>query len=268
MATLLVTGGTGTLGRPLVDRLLGDGHDVRSLSRRPHTGQERQRLRVYAVDLLDGTGLGEAVAGVDAIVHCATSPAGGDTEAAGRLIAAAKEAAVPHLVYISIVGVDRVPLRYYRTKLAVERLIEDSGLGWSVLRTTQFHHLVLELIKAGARSPVLPVPAGLRVQPVEVAEVAARLAELAGGAPAGRVTDLGGPEVLEARDLVRATLEAGGRRRLLVPLWLPGRTFAAVRQGGNLTPEHADGRRTYAEFLAERAEGGVPAQPAGTNSSF
>ncbi|KIZ17517.1 SDR family oxidoreductase [Streptomyces natalensis] len=256
MATILVTGGTGTLGRPLIDRLLGDGHDVRSLSRRPHTGRERPRLRSYAVDLRDGTGLDEALAGVDAVVHCATAPAGGDTEAAGRLIDAAKAAAVPHLVYISIVGIDRVPLRYYRAKLAVERLIEDSGLGWSVLRTTQFHDLVLMLVKAGARSPVLPVPAGVRVQPVDVREVAVRLAGLAAGAPAGRVADFGGPEVLDARDLVRATLEAGGRRRLLMPLWLPGGTFAALRRGGILTPEHADGTRTYAEFLAER--GGTP----------
>lgn len=255
MATILVTGGTGTLGRPLIDRLLDDGHDVRALSRRPHTGAARPRLHSYAVDLHDGTGLREAVAGVDAIVHCASTPAGGDAEAAGRLVAAAKAAGVPHLVYISIVGVDRVPIAYYRTKLAVERLIEDSGIGWTVLRTTQFHDLVLGLVKAGARSPVVPVPMGVRVQPVEVREVADRLAELAAGEPAGRVTDLGGPEVLDARDLVRATLEAGGRRRLLLPLRLPGSAAAALRRGGNLVPEHADGRRTYADFLAERAGG-------------
>ncbi|MFI0790011.1 SDR family oxidoreductase [Streptomyces lydicus] len=255
MATILVTGGTGTLGRPLIDRLLDDGHDVHSLSRRPHTGTERPRLRSHAVDLQDATGLREALAGVDAVVHCASTPSGGDAEAAGHLIDAARAVGVPHLVYISIVGVDRVPLGYYRTKLAVERLIEDSGIGWTVLRTTQFHDLVLQVVKAGARSPVVPVPTGVRVQPVEVREVADRLAELATGAPAGRVTDLGGPEVLQARELVRATLEAGGRRRLLAPLWLPGAGAAAMRRGGLLTPEHADGRRTYAEFLAERVSG-------------
>lgn len=257
MATILVTGGTGTLGQVLVDRLLGDGHDVRSLSRRPHTGAGRPRPHSHAVDLRDGTGLADAVAGVDTVVHCASSPAGGDTEAAERLGRAARAAGVGHLVYISIVGVDRIPFGYYRTKLAVERLIEDSGTGWTVLRTTQFHNLVLGVIKAGARSPVLPVPTGVRVQPVEVREVADRLAGLAAGPPAGRVADLGGPEVLAAGDLVRTTLRAGGRRRMLVPLWLPGAGGAALRRGENLTPQHADGRRTYAEFLAARTGGGA-----------
>ncbi|WP_030017410.1 SDR family oxidoreductase [Streptomyces monomycini] len=258
MTTILVTGGTGTLGRAVVARLLAAGHDVRSLSRRPPADAERPRLRSYAVDLRDGSGLAPAVAGVETVVHCASSPRG-DTEAAGRLVEAARAAGVRHLVCISIVGVDRIPLGYYRTKLDVERLIADSGVGWTVLRTTQFHDLVLRLVKAGARLPVLPVPAGVRLQPVDVREVAARLVELASGAPAGRVADLGGPEVRGARDLVRDTLRAGGRRRVLVPVWVPGKVFGALRRGENLTLRHADGTRSYGDFLAERSGGGVEA---------
>ncbi|MEV5599594.1 NAD(P)H-binding protein [Streptomyces sp. NPDC052496] len=251
MTTFLVTGGTGTLGRAVVGRLLADGHDVRSLSRRPHTGAARPRLSSYAVDLRDGSGLAAAVAGVETVVHCASSPSG-DTEAARRLVEAARAAGVRHLVCISIVGVDRIPLGYYRAKRDVERLVEDSGIGWTVLRTTQYHDLVLRLVKAGARLPVLPVPAGVRLQPVDVREVAARLVEPAAGEPAGRVADLGGPEVRGARDHVRDTLRAGGRRRVLVPLWVPGRIFAALRRGENLTPGHADGTVSYGDFLAER----------------
>ncbi len=258
MATILVTGGTGTLGRALVDRLLDDGHDVRSLSRRPHTGTERP-----AAAGVRGRPAGRHRAWTRrwrAWTRSCTArlaPAGGDTEAAGRLVAAAKAAGVPHLVYISIVGVDRVPIGYYRTKLAVERTIEDSGLGWTVLRDDAVPRSGARVVKAGARSPVLPVPTGVRVQPVEVREVADRLAELAAGA-AGRAGSptWAGPRCWTARELAQATLEAGGRRRLLMPLWLPGSTFAALRRGGNLTPEHADGRRTYAEFLAERAGAG------------
>jgi hypothetical protein len=90
-------------------------------------------------------------------------------------------------VYVSIVGVDRVPLRYYRAKLQVERLIEHSGLEWTILRTTQFHDLVLRLCKALARSPVMIVPAATSVQPIDAREVAGPLVKLATTAGAGRV---------------------------------------------------------------------------------
>ncbi|MEV6788060.1 NAD(P)H-binding protein, partial [Streptomyces sp. NPDC051098] len=178
MTSILVTGGTGTLGTLVSARLRRDGHDVRVLSR---------RAQPYAVDLRDGTGLDAAVEGVDAIVHCATSPRGGDDRSAARLLTAARRAGVGHLIYISIVGVDRVPLGYYRVKREVEQLIERSGAsggpGWTVLRTTQFHELVLSLLAGASRLPVLPLPSGVRVQPVDAGEVADRLAELALGPP-------------------------------------------------------------------------------------
>ncbi|WP_399093974.1 SDR family oxidoreductase [Streptomyces sp. BBFR2] len=253
MATFLVTGGTGTLGRAVVGRLLDGGHDVRSLSRRLPAAPPVPGPRHHAVDLRDGTGLAEAVAGVETVVHCASTPSGGDEEAAGHLVAAARAAGVRHLVHISIVGVGSIPLGYYKAKRSVERIVEQSGTGWTILRTTQFHDLVLRVVKAGAHSPLLPYPSGVRVQPIEVREVAARMAELALGEPAGRVPDMGGPQVLTAREAVRLTLRYGGRRRLPVPLWLPGRTMAGFRAGENLAPGHAVGERTYEQFLAERA---------------
>ncbi|MEU6552726.1 NAD(P)H-binding protein [Streptomyces sp. NPDC046915] len=248
MTTILVTGGTGTLGRLLTERLRADGHEVRVLSR---------RAQPYAVDLrAGGPGLDAAVAGVDTVVHCASTPRGGDERAAENLIAAARRAGVGHLVYISIVGVDRVPLGYYKAKLAVERLVEESGLGWTVLRTTQFHDLLLQVFGALAKSPVLLLPSGVSDQPIEVAEVAARLAELAAGAPAGRVSDMGGPEVRSFHSLARAYLRATGRRRPTVHLPLPGKTFHAFREGGHLTPQRAVGKGTFEEYLGRRFGGG------------
>jgi uncharacterized protein YbjT (DUF2867 family) len=244
MTTILVTGGTGTLGRLVTERLRADGHEVRVLSR--HT-------QPYAVDLRKGgAGLEAAVTGVDTIVHCATTQTGGDEKAAGNLLAAARRAGVGHLVYISIVGVDRVPYPYYRTKFAVEKLIEESGLGWTVLRTTQFHDLLVMMFKALAKLPVMLLPGRVSDQPVEVAEVAARLAELAAGAPAGRVEDMGGPEIRTFESLARAYLKATGRRRAVVnvPLW--GRAYRAFRSGGHLAPEHAVGKGTFEEYLAGR----------------
>lgn len=243
MTTILVTGATGTLGRQVTERLRTQGADVRALSRRSPS---------YPVDLRDGRGLDAAVDGVDTIVHCASAPRGGDDRAAGFLIEAAKRARVPHLVYISIVGVDRVPLGYYTVKHRVERMIEDSGIGATIQRATQFHDLVLSVVSGAAKLPVLPVPAGVSVQPVDSGEVAGRLAALAAGPPAGRVPDMGGPEVRELTGLAAVYLRATGRKRRVVPVRLAGKAYAAYRSGGHLSPEHAVGTVTFEEFLARR----------------
>ncbi|MET8473740.1 SDR family oxidoreductase [Streptomyces sp. NPDC006422] len=244
MTTILVTGGTGTLGRLVTERLIGAGHEVRVLSRHSEP---------YAVDLREGgPALDRAVTGVDVIVHCATTQTGGDEKAAANLIAAARRAEVPHLVYISIVGVDEVPFPYYKAKLAVERLVEGSGLGWTVLRATQFHDLVATIVRVAAKLPVVVLPAGVSDQPVEVAEVAERLAELAQAPPAGRVEDMGGPEVLPFTDLARTYLRAAGKRRAVVSVPLAGKAYRAFRAGGHLAPGRRTGKVTFAEYLARR----------------
>ncbi|MFB6562598.1 SDR family oxidoreductase [Streptomyces sp. NPDC056400] len=249
MSTILVTGGTGTLGVPVVDRLRRAGHEVRALSR--HAPD-------HPVDLTDGSGLDAATAGAEVIVHCASNPRGGgkDDEAAARhLIDAARRAGtVTNIVYISIVGVDVVPLGYYRTKLKVERLLEASGLGLTILRTTQFHDLVAQLVDTAAKLPLVPVPvpSGVRVQPIAVGEVADRLVELAVPTPSGRVPDMGGPEIHTLPDLARTYLTATGRHRRVVPVPLAGKAYAGFKRGGNLTPTHAVGRLTFAQFAAGR----------------
>jgi uncharacterized protein YbjT (DUF2867 family) len=254
MSEILLTGATGTLGRALVPRLTACGHGITALSRRPPTGTATQAHWVTG-DLWRDEGLAEAVAGAEVIVHCA-SALRGDVAAVRNLVAAARRAGRPHLVYISIVGVDRIPFGYYRSKLECEQVIAASGLPWTVLRATQFHDLILRICTVLARAPVMLVPAGFRFQPVDVAEVAERMAGLAGGGPAARVPDLCGPQVHTAADLVRAWLRAAGRSRPLLPVWLPGAAAAAFRHGGNLAPAAAAGRVTFEEFLAARAGGG------------
>ncbi|MFC9390621.1 SDR family oxidoreductase [Streptomyces venezuelae] len=243
MGTILVTGGTGTLGRPVCERLRADGHEVRVLSR---------HSLPYAVDLRQGGSLlYRALDGVDAVVHCSNIRRG-DRDAARVLIDATRRTAVPHLLYVSIVGVDRVPLGYFRTKYAVERMIQASGIGWTLLRTTQFHDLLLQLLQGLAKPPVMPLPKDVRAQPLEVTEAAARLAELAAGPPVGRVEDMGGPEIRTLPDLAGSYLRATGRRRRLVEVPLPGGTYRGLRRGEHLAPERTVGRVTFDEFLTRR----------------
>ena len=255
MGLILVTGGTGTLGRIVVRRLEIQGHNVRVLSRRPpppawSPGGHDGPAAWATGDLRRDRGIDAAVAGADVIVHCATGL--GDVAAAGHLIDAARRAGRPHLAYISIVGVDRVPVGYYKSKLAVERQVESSGLPWTVLRATQYHDLILRGCQALARLPVMPVPGRVAFQPIDAGEVAERLAGLAVGPAAGRVPDMGGPEVRGTAELARSYLAARGRHRHVLPVRIPGAAFAGFRRGDHLTPDHAVGRVTFAQFLAER----------------
>jgi uncharacterized protein YbjT (DUF2867 family) len=245
---ILVTGGTGTLGSAVVRRLLDAGLTPRTTSRRPGPGDWS------ASDLRTGDGLAEALAGAEVVIHCVDDIRGGQggSVLTRNLVAAAERAEVPpHLVYISIVGVDRIPLGCYRSKLADERLIEKSGLPHTILRATQFHDLVRTVLAASAVLPVMFVPSA-RFQPIDVGDVAVRLIELASAPPAGRAADLGGPEVRDIRELAGSWKQASGKRRPVVPVRLPGKIFGALRRGANLVPGNAAGTVTFDAYLAER----------------
>jgi len=255
---ILVTGGTGTLGRHVVPQLRDAGRAVRVLSRNAHEAADG--IEYVTGDLLKNEGIQAAVDGAGIIVHCAGGRKG-DDDATRNLAAAASRAGARHLVYISVVGADRIPVvsgadramfGYFGFKLAAERVITGSGVPWTTLRATQFHDLSLTVAEQLAKLPVIPVPAGVRFQPVEAGEVAARLVELALGAPAGLVPDMAGPRVHTMADLLREYLRARGKRRLLVPVRLPGQAARAVRAGANLAPDRAVGHRTWEDFLADR----------------
>ena len=257
---ILVTGGTGTLGRHVVRRLRDVGNNVRVLSRRSHEAEDG--IQFMSGDLATGEGIEAAVDGIETIVHLAGSAKGDEDKARNLVRAASSQTRLPHLVYISVVGADRIPMvsrvdramfGYFESKRAAEKVVEDSGLPWTTLRATQFHDLMLTVARQLAKLPVAPVPAGFRIQPVEADEVAARLVELTLGEPAGMVPDMGGPRVYGAAELLRGYLRASKRRRRpIVPVWLPGKAARVFRDGGNLAPEQAVGHRTWEEFLADR----------------
>ena len=259
MASLiLVTGGTGTLGRHVVPGLRDAGRDVRVLSRHIHSPGDD--VEFVTGDLATGEGIQAAVAGAETVVHCAGSSKG-DEDKARNLVRAASRAGVGHLVYISVVGADRIPIvsaidramfGYFGSKLAAERTVADSALPWTTLRATQFHDLHLTVAEQLAKLPVIPVPAGFRFQPVDAGEVAARLVELTLGKPAGLVPDIAGPRVYGVADLLRGYLRVRGKHRMMVPVRLPGKAARAFRAGANLSPERAVGHRTWEDFLAER----------------
>ena len=260
---VLVTGGTGDLGRVLIPRLMAAGHRVRSASRRPPRTPYPPDGPVtwQRLDLATGEGLDAAVEGIDAIVHAASDPFGKvretDLEGSRRLLEQARAAGVKHAIFVSITGIERVPYSYYRTKVAVERLFEQSGVPYSILRAAQFPTLFERVLAPLSRFPVLLLPLDFRFQPVDTEVVAERLVQAVEEGPRGRLPALAGPEVLTVREIAHAWLYARGLRRLVLPLPLWGKVAAAFRAGAVTNPAAATSGPTYYDWL-ERTYGRRP----------
>src|SRR5256885_15914628 len=179
---ILVRGGTGPSGRPAVARLVAQGHEVRVLSRgpRPKLPAGAQAVRG---DLSSDEAVRDAVWHTNAVLHAASNTGlglgRGDVDGTQRLLQiAARGASVTHFLYVSIVGIDRIPLIYYRRKLASEQLLAASGIAHTILRATQFHELLSGALLAVERWPIAPLPLSWRFSPLAPDAVAARAVEL------------------------------------------------------------------------------------------
>ncbi|MBH0109024.1 NAD(P)H-binding protein [Salinibacterium sp. NG22] len=244
---ILVTGATGALGRPTVELLCAAGHAVRSLSRRASDTPD-----TVVADLATGIGLSDALAGVTTVVHLASGANAHDSQHTQNLLDALVAHPVEHLIFMSIVGVDKHAFAYYRDKHLSEQLIAASGTPYSILRATQFHSFVAGLLRAQRRSPVTIVPA-FTMQPVAVEEVAARLVELVDAGPAQRVADFAGPEQLQFRELARQWNVAHGRSRPTWALPLPGPVGRSFARGDHLGTPSGAGHTTFAQYAENAA---------------
>ena len=234
---IAVVGATGTAGRPAVTALEAAGHEVRALSRSSPT---------HPVDLRDGSGLDEALAGCEAVVDASNAgPKAADARAllvdgGRRLLEAEERAGVRHHVCVSIVGIDGFPLGYYRVKVEQEATVRAGGVPWSILRATQFHGFVAFNFASMARFGVLP-KLDAPLQPVDVGEVADALVEVVAGAPTGAVASIAGPEIRPIADLARSWKRMKGSRALLLPMPALGGTGRALK-AGQLTDDSPDRR--------------------------
>jgi uncharacterized protein YbjT (DUF2867 family) len=230
--TFLVTGGTGLLGELVVAELVRKGHTVRAFSRGMR-GQTRYGVPAIG-DLFSGEGLAEALEGVTTVVHCAHDSTAPDSSLAGctNLLKASKAAGVTHVVYIGIVGIEpAADFPYYAVKLEEERMVMESGLGWSILRAAQFHsliHAVLTRLNKG--NFVMSVPREITFRPIAVETVAQRLADIALGPPQQRCRDLVGPQTRSLEDLAREWLQFRGRKKIVMPFPSSTPGFKAFRK--------------------------------------
>jgi uncharacterized protein YbjT (DUF2867 family) len=249
---IAVAGGTGCIGRMVVAAARDAGHETVVLA------------RSAGVDLVSGRGVAEALRGVDVVVDVTNINSTRRAKATAFFEAETRtliDARVPHLVALSIVGIDRVGIGYYQAKLRQEELLRESGVPSTVLRASQFFEFASQMTGLFA-GPFVPAPRML-CQPVAAREVAAELVRIAGGPPQGRATDIAGPEQLWMNDMIRQLLKAQHRRQLAVPIRLPGRAGRAQANGGLLPRgEVTVGRIRYAEWLSS-PDGHATVAPAG-----
>jgi uncharacterized protein YbjT (DUF2867 family) len=234
--TTLVTGASGDLGRRVMARLGSEGRAA-------------GRKGPLVLDLATGAGLADAVAGAETVLHCASSAFGdpGAVDVAGtRRLVEAVRATGGHLVYISIVGIERLPSAYYNAKLAAEAIVETAPR-FTLLRATQFHTLLDRGFRFLHRLPLALVPWGVPMHPVDADDVADRLVALAAGPPAGRVRDLGGPEIADLWTWAQRWRALRSRRALAIPVWIPPITGLArgARAGALCCPDGDRGRVTF-----------------------
>jgi uncharacterized protein YbjT (DUF2867 family) len=261
MDTVLVTGGTGHLGRDLVPRLKRS-YRVRVLARTPESDPDVQWVRG---DLATGEGLADAVAGSQTVIHAATlspaarrgyfvpkdlwsSPAEVERDGTARLLEQAAAAGVGHMIYVSIVGIDKPRVPYLRRKLEAEYLVRQGPIPWSIARATQFHWLLDRMLGKMSLLPMVPLP-DMKVEPVDTGEFADYLVESVGNAPLGRLADFGGPEVIsfsEAFDRWRRVRQHPVRT-MRIPL--PSAVSNAATAMSVSDPGSRRGSVTWADWL-------------------
>lgn len=251
---ILVTGGTGTLGREIVHQLLGHTYQVSVLS-----SQEKpllpESVEVFKGDLATNVGLQEATENAETIIHCASSPKDAqkiDIEGLQNLLAAIDKNRIQHFIFISIVGIDKSVYPYYQAKNKAEKMISESGIPYSILRTTQFHNLVLNIIQQfvnNSNNRIIQIPQGMRFQSIDAKEVASLLVELVKTGPAGLLPEAGGPQVLTFEEMAHTYLRVFKRTDVLQPMPIKGERYDLFRSGINLCPRNVCGHVTWEEFL-------------------
>lgn len=242
---IAVAGGTGVVGRHVVDVAEERGHEVVVLA------------RATGVDLRTGEGLPDRLAGVGAVVDTtsiATQKAsaaeaffGGVTR---QLLAAEHGAGVGHHVALSIVGIDGSTSGYYRGKQLQERVIAEGDVPWSVLRATQFHEFAEQMLHFVPLGKVSLVPVMLS-QPIAAREVGQALVDLVEAGPTGRTPDLAGPARVAMHRAAQQINRARDLGRWVVPFRVPGAAGRAMRSGSLLPASDGPrGRMTFEEWLS------------------
>ncbi|GJM35433.1 MAG: nucleotide-diphosphate-sugar epimerase [Saprospiraceae bacterium] len=250
---IFITGATGLLGKAMLEAMDRESFDI-TIGQRQDPQIEHLSYKWTKFDLAD-TSLSLNLSGVDTIFHLASSTRKPsyelDVDGTESLLNNAKEYGVKHFIYISIVGIEKVPIKYYKIKKSAEEAIENSGVPYTILRATQFHEFFEMIIKGLQRFPIVILPGKAVLQPIEVNRVAQKLLEISLQQPSNQILEIGGQEKLTLKAAMNLWLKSKGVRKpiLDIPMFLLGKIGRALKQGGLTTDECDGGSRRWGEWL-------------------
>lgn len=253
---ILVTGGTGRLGSAIVAQLLAENYQAKVLS----SGIKRNILsnhNTVIADLAKNESLEGVFNGFEVIIHCASNPSNAekvDVQGTVNMLRHMDYQSLPHLIYTSIVGVEKSDWRYYQYKRQVEKLIQNSGIPWTIFRITQFHefvlHRVIDPLDNGAGS-VFKVPRGMTFQSIDIRDAAEHLVGAVDENATNSIVTLGGPEILRIKEMVKSYLDQTGRTDRIEEWNSNDEFYHIFTTGINLCPEHRAGTKSWDEFIDE-----------------
>lgn len=250
---VLVTGATGQLGLALLKQLKETDYQIKLTSRRK---LENFNFEWVYSDFLTGEGLEEAISDVDVIIHAATSPRKDsdiiDVSGLKKLLEMSQD--IKHFIFPSIVGIEDIPMKYYRNKYQAEKLLKNSSVPHTIVRATQFHSFVENLFLSKPLFKRYLVPGNIKFQSVDVDEFAAHLIQMIEEIPKGKIEDFGGPEILILREMAELKIKVNNESNSVVNLSFPGKLYKSFLDGNNTNEHQKVGKITFEEYLRGRVD--------------
>jgi len=249
---ILVTGATGLLGSALLNQLSNPLYKVKITSRSKPVSTGPFEW-VYS-DLSTGEGIEEAVQGIDVIIHAATSPVKNSkiVEVSGFEEFLSKIQHINHFIYPSIVGIDEIPLKYYKLKHEAEDLLKNSSIPYTIVRATQFHNFVDNLFLSKPLFNRYVVPGNIKFQSIDVSEFANHLIGLVDKGPQGRTDDFGGPDILTLREMAELKIQMNNESNKVLSFSMPGQFYRSLKAGKNTNDKQRMGKITFKDYLKNK----------------
>lgn len=250
---VLVTGATGQLGLALLKQLKDTEYQIKITSRRK---LENFNFEWVYSDFLTGEGLEEAIRDVDVIIHAVTSPRKNsdmiDVSGLKQLLEMSQD--IKHFIFPSIVGIEDIPMKYYRNKYQAEKLLKNSSISHTIVRATQFHSFVENLFLSKPLFKRYFVPGNIKFQCVDVDEFAAHLIQLINVGPQGKTDDFGGPEILSLKEMAELKIKVNKESNNVFNLSFPGKIYKSFLEGNNINEHQKVGKITFEEYLRNRVD--------------